>query len=318
MNMKLEEMNFLTEFVGKTIGTPATEAAALLFDVQADGSGELKSTALASLLDKDKVRVQSFKDDATKAHDKGYQKAQGEALTKFEKDMKEKYNITSDKQGIDLIEFVVTEKIKASGTGEQDEEKIKRSKLYIETVDKLTKEKTDAVAAEAKKFTDLQTSIQKESTFKSVSETVLDYVKNELMPILPEGKTPDGKSKADIQLIKFVKDFSTEYEIEVKDGIILLSKDGKLLEDAHGRRLEIKDVVKAKASEVWDFKEGEARQSAGNSHNASGAAAGSAVKGYTGPIPKTDQEYQDLIKKSPDDKTSQEITKVWMANKPKI
>ncbi len=315
--MTKEEINFVTDFVSKTIGTPASEAASLLFDIKAeDESGVLKATALTSLLDKDKARVQTFKDEATQAHDKGFKKAQSEALTKFESDLKAKHGITSDKQGLDLIDFVVTEKIKADPGANQDEEKIKRSKLYLDTVDRLTKEKNDAVSVETKKFTDLQTSIQKESTFKSVSETVLDYIKTELMPILPEGKTPEGKSKADIQLEKFVKDFSSEYEIEVKDGKILLSKEGKLLEDPHGRRLDIKDLVKARASEVWDFKEGEARQGTGNKNNGSGGA-GNADKGYTGPIPKSKEEYVEMIKKSPDEKTSQEITKVWMENKPK-
>jgi hypothetical protein len=310
------EIDFVTELVQKTLNISSTEAASLLFDVKEDGSGELKGTALPTLLDKDKARVQAFKEEATQAHDKGFKKAQAEALTKFEKDLKEKYGITSDKQGVELIEQVVTEKIKASGTGEADEEKIKRSKLYLDTVDRLTKEKTDAVSAEAKKFTDLQTSIQKESTFKSVSETVLDYIKNDLMPILPEGKTADGKSKADIQLQKFVKDFASEYDIEVKDGRILLSKDGKLLEDPHGKHYDIKDVVKAKASEVWDFKEGQARQGTGNKHEA-GGAAGSTDKGYKGPIPKNEVEYLDMVKKAPDDKTKQELTKVWVANQPK-
>lgn len=314
--MTKEEINFVTDFVSKTIGTPATEAASLLFETKEDGTGELKANALTTLLDKDKVRVQSFKDEATQAHDKGFKKAQGESLSKFESDLKAKHGITSDKQGLELIDFVVTEKIKAVPGAEQDEDKIKRSKVYLDTVNKLTKDKDDAVAAESKKFTDLQTTIQKESTFKSVSATVLDFIKTDLMPILPEGKTADGKSKADIQLEKFVKDFFTEYEIEVKDENILFSKEGKLIEDAHGRRLDIKELVKAKASEVWDFKQGEDRKGTGNSHNASGAAE-TENKGYSGPIPKNQVEYLDLVNKAPDDKAKQDITKVWLDNKPK-
>lgn len=311
------EINFVTELVQKTLNISQTEAASLLFDIKDDESGELKATALQTLLDKDKIRVQTFKDDATKAHDKGYQKAQAEALTKFEKDLKDKYGLTSDKQGIELIEQVVMEKLKADPNANQDEEKIKRSKVYLDMVDRLTKEKTSALEVETKKFNDLQTSIQKESTFKTFSETVSDYVMKELMPILPEGKTAEGKSKADIQLQKFIRDLSSEYEIEIRDGKILLAKDGKLLEDLHGRPLDLKDVTKAKASEVWDFKEGEARTGTGNSNNNGSAATGGTDKGYKGPIPKSETEYLDMVKKAPDDKTKQEITKVWVANQPK-
>lgn len=311
--MKTEEVNFVTEFVQKTLSIPATEAAALLFDVIADGSGELKATALASLLDKDKARVQAFKDEATVAHDKGFNKAKGDALTKFEKDLKEKHGITSDKQGLDLIDHIVTEKIKLDPNGEKDEEKVKRSPVYLQMVDKLKQEKTDALTLESKKYEDLQTSIKKDSTFKSVSETALDFIKNELKPILPEGKTADGKSKADIQLNKFLKDLTSEYDFEITDGKTFISKDGKLLENAHGHMLDFKDVVKAKASEVWDFQTGEARNSAGNNNNA--AAAGT-DKTYKGPVPKSDDEYMQMIEANKDNVPAQiQITQAWTTKK---
>lgn len=318
MNMTKEEIQFVTGLVEKTIGTPASEAASLLFEVKDDGSGDLKSNALQTYLDKDKERVAKFKTEATEAHDKGYKKAQGEALTKFEKDLKEKHGISSDKQGLELIEFLVTEKLKTTGS-EQDEDKIKRSKVYQDMVQKLSKDKEDAVATETKKFQDLQSSIQKESTFKTVSELVLNFVTTELMPILPEGKTADGKSKADIQLQKFVKDLVAEYEIEVKDGKVLLSKEGKLLEDSHGKMLDIKEVTKAKASELWDFKEGEARKGAGNKNDGDDNKdkGGDGDKGYKGPIPKSENEYLEMIKKAPDDASKQQITKAWVDNKPK-
>lgn len=306
--MTKDEVNFVTELIQKTISTPATEAASLLFELKEDGSGELKNTALQFVLDKDKARVQSFKDEATLAHDKGYKKAQGEALTKFENDLKGKYGITSDKQGIDLIEHVVVEKLKTTGN-ENDEEKIKRSSAYLSMVDKLTKEKADSVKAEQDKYNELQTKIHKESTFKSVSEIALNYIKTELNPILPEGKTADGKSKADIQLQKFLNDLTNEYEFEVKDGKTLISKGGKLIEDAHGHMLDLKEIVKAKASELWDFKTGEPRRGTGNSNDA--GAAGSDDKGYKGPVPKSQEEYMKFIGEAKDDATKIEITKAW-------
>ncbi len=314
--MTKEEINFVTEFVSKTLGTPASEAASLLFDIKAeDGSGVVKSTALGSLLEIDLTRVKTFKDAATTAHDKGYQKAQGEALTAFEKGLKEKFGVTSDKKGLELIEFVVTEKVKAIPGGEQDEDKIKRSTVYLNMVEKLTKEKAEEVKAEADKLDVLQKSIEKESTFKSVSDEALSFIKSELQPILPEGKTPDGKSKSDIQLNKFIKDFLAEHEIEIKDGKKLLLKDGKLWEDPHGKAYDFKEVLKTKAAELWDFKTGEQRSGAGNKNEDNGK--GGENKTYSGPIPKTKDEYMEMIKKSPDDKTSQEITKVWVDNQPK-
>lgn len=319
MYMTKEEMNFVTEFVQKTLGTPAAEAASTLFDIKGDGTGELKGTALPYLLDKDKARVQVFKDEVTQAHDKGFRKAQADALTKFETDLKAKHGITSDKQGAELIDFIVAEKIKADPNGEKDAEKVKRSSIYLDMVERLTKEKNDAVKAESDKYTQLETKIQKESTLKTVSETALDYIKTELMPILPEGKTAEGKSKADIQLQKFIKDLTSEYDIEVKDGRILLSKDGKLLEDAHGRNPDFKEIVKAKASETWDFKEGEARKGTGNSNNGGaggngGTGNGDGKKtGYSGPVPKDEKEFMSMIGAATTNEEKIGISEAWAA-----
>jgi uncharacterized membrane protein YheB (UPF0754 family) len=304
--MTKSEIEFVTTLVGKTLNTPAAEAASLLFEIKEDGSGDLKDTALQALLDKDSARIQKIKDEGKTLFDNGYKKAQGEALTKFEKDLKEKFGITTDKQGVELIELVVTEKLKSQG-GELDDEKIKRSSAYLAMVDKLTKEKADAVKAETDKFNELQTSIQRESTFSEISKAA-EKIINELNPILPE-----SKEKANAQINRLIKELGSEYSFEIKDGKTIVLKDGKVLEDKHGHMVDFKEIVKSKASEVWDFKQGQQRQSAGNNNNAGGNGDGN--KGYAGPIPKNADEYMEMIKSAPDDATKQEITKVWTAQK---
>ena len=304
--MTKEEINFVTEFVGKTIGTPASEAASLLFELKEDGSGELKAEALPELLKKDADRVKIFKDAETKAHDKGFNKAKGEALTKFESDLKEKYGISTDKQGVDLIETIVSEKVKSQG-GELDDEKIKRSSLYLNTVDKLTKEKTEAVALEAKKYTDLENSIKKETTFKSVAQRIQGAL-DELKPILPEGKLPDGKTKAQIQIERFIKDLGSEFEFEEKDGKLLIIKDGKVQEDNHGHMIDFKELVKERASTLWDFHQGESRQGTGNNNDQGGAAGG---QGYTGKKPSNDEEYLKMIDEAKTEEEKINITKAF-------
>lgn len=302
-------MSLVTDFVSKTLGTPASEAASLLFTVKEDGSADLKENALTTLLQKDADRVKAFKDAETKAHDKGFKKAQAEVLEKFEGEVKAKFGITSDEKGVSLIESVVKSKVGTDGA-ELDEEKVKRSTHYLSTVERLKKEKEEAVAAEAGKFTELETRIKKESIFKSVTSTARDIVK-ELNPILPEGKNAEGKSKADIQIEKLLNELGSEYEFEIKDGKTLVSKNGKLLEDAHGNMIDFKEIVKAKASDVWDFKEGTQRQSAGNNNDAANAGKGSDGVKYTGPVPTNQDEYMKLMGEAKDDGTKIEITKAW-------
>lgn len=77
-----------------------------------------------------------------------------------------------------------------------------------------------------------------------------------------------------------------------------MTKDGKILEDAHGNMIPLKDIVKNRASELWDFQQGEQRAGTGNNNNAAGANNGGGVKKYNGPAPKTAEEYSSMIGKA--------------------
>ena len=307
--MNKQEMEFVTQLVTTTLGVQQTEIASVLFDIKEDDTAEVKPEALKFLLDKSAVRVASFKEAETKAHDKGFSKAKAEAISKFETELKEKLGVTSDKQGLELIEFAISEKIKAAG-GEIDEEKIKRSPVYLKTLERLEKDKADAVKAAEDKFNELNNKIQKESTFKTIAEQA-NAVLDELKPILPTGQTAEGKSKAEIQRQRFLNELSSEYGFEIQDGKILVTKDGKILEDAHGNMIPLKDIVKNRASELWDFQQGEQRAGTGNNNNAAGANNGGGVKKYNGPAPKTAEEYSSMIGKAETIEERKEIMQLW-------
>lgn len=307
--MNKQEMEFVTQLVTTTLGVQQTEIASVLFDMKEDDTAEVKPEALKFLLDKSAVRVASFKEAETKAHDKGFSKAKAEAISKFETELKEKLGVASDKQGLELIEFAISEKIKASG-GEIDEEKIKRSPVYLKTLERLEKDKADAVKAAEDKFNELNNKIQKESTFKTIAEQA-NAVLDELKPILPTGQTAEGKSKAEIQRQRFLNELSSEYGFEIQDGKILVTKDGKILEDAHGNMIPLKDIVKNRASELWDFQQGEQRAGTGNNNNAAGANNGGGVKKYNGPAPKTAEEYSSMIGKAETIEERKEIMQLW-------
>lgn len=311
--MNKEEFKIVSDLVITTLGVQQSEIASVLFDIKEDETAEFKPEALKTLIDKSAVRVAAFKDAETKAHDKGYKKAQSESLTKFESDLKEKFGISSDKQGTELIEFLVSEKIKSQG-GELDEEKIKRSPIYLTTVEKLNKEKEAAVKAELDKFNELQNKIQKESTFKTIAEQA-KAVLDELKPILPAGQTEDGKSKAEIQIKRFLDQLGSEYGFEMVEGNLLVTKDGKVLEDAHSNRIPLKDIVKKHASELWDFQEGTQRTGTGNNNNGGGAGAGAnGNKRYTGPAPKDAAEYSKMISEAKSLEEKQGIMEAFEAS----
>ncbi len=309
-------MEFVSNLVVTTLGVPQTEVASLLFEIKEDETGDVKPEALKTLLDKSAVKVAAFKDAETKAHDKGYNKAKAESISKFETELKTKFGITSDKQGLELIEFAVAEQLKAQG-GTTDEETIKRSSLYLNTVERLTKEKEDAVKVETAKFEELNNKIQKESTFKTIAEQA-KAVLDELKLVLPTGKTADGKSKADIQIQRFLNELGNEYGFELKDGKTLVTKDGKILEDVHGNMIPLKEIVKSRALELWDPQEGEQRQGAGNNNDGSAGAGGAnGGKKYNGPTPKDANEYSKMIGEAKTLEDKQGIMEAWQASQPK-
>lgn len=304
--MTKEEVKFVSDLVVTTLGVQPTEIASILFDIKEDETGEIKTDALKILLDKSAVRVAEFKAKETQAHDRGHSKAKAESISKFETELKEKFGITSEKQGIELIEFAVAEKLKGQGV-DLDEEKIKRSSIYLNTIDRLTKEKELAIKAEVDKFNELETKIQKESTFKTIAEQA-NEVLNLLKPILPEGKTADGKSKADIQKERFLRELGSDFGFEIKDGKTLVTKDGKILEDAHGNMIDFKEIVKQRASELWDFQEGQQRAGTGNKND---DASSGANKKYNGPAPKDATEYSTMIAKATTLEEKQGIMQMW-------
>lgn len=303
--MKQQEKQTITAFIGRTLNIPAEEVAALF---KADGDEEtFNETALDSLLKHDATRVQNFTSKNQEFFDNGFKKAQKEALSKFEKDIREKFNVTEDKQGLDLIESVVMAKIKAQGV-ELDEEKIKRSDVYLKTVERLTKEKDDTVNDAITKYKTLEQTIASEKINSTIRSSAKEIIMS-LNPILPEGKTADGKSKADIQVERLIDELISQHQFEVKGDKTLIIKDGKVMEDPHGNLVDFKKYVSEKASYVWDFKEGEARRGTGNNNDNDDATG--AKKGYQGPAITSSEQYMELMAKAKDDNEKMEITKAY-------
>lgn len=295
--------DLLLKLVGKAYNKSADEVSSLLFEKDGEDKEVLKKDALDQLFDLDKARAEKLTGD-TKAHyDKGYKKAQAETLAKFEKDVKEKYGISEDKQGLELIDALIASKV---STSDLDEEKVKRSKTYLDAIDGLKKE-TAAVKKEWEdKFNAREKQLQKDATFKSISDKALTFVKS-LNPVLP---TDPKRAEAQLQtLVDKLRGY--DYEVKEDGKIVVLKKEGddwKVLTDDHKHPISFEAMVKQHAESYWDFKQGQPRKGTGNNND----DAGSGQKGYSGPIPKSEAEYQDALKNAPDEDTKIEITKAWV------
>lgn len=311
--MNNQEKEVIVGFFGRAFNIPADEVAAKLLVKEADGTTETFITsALDEALKWNTANVTRFNLEKKESFDDGYKKSQKESLTKFEKDIKEKYGVTSDKQGVDLIEELVLAKVKAQG-GELDDDKIKKSKVYLDTVANLQKEKADALLEAGNKYTELETSIQQ----KEISKQIRDSARELILasnPVLPVGKTPDGKSKADIQVEKLIDELLVEHKFETKDGKTFVhNKEGVLMKDSHGHPIEFKAFVNEKTVERWDLKEGTAKKAPGNSNDDGDDT--NKDKKYSGPVISNSEEYlKAMADAGADEKLKIDITKHWNSN----
>lgn len=203
---------------------------------------------LATLISLDKARIVKLKEDTEKdSYQKGYKKAQGESLTAAENEFKEKYGVETNLKGAELIDHIIKEQLtKAGKVDVSNDEEVKKSSVYQAMEKKLLKEMKDLKEAGEAKVKELETTYKKEGTFNKVGQSAIEILTG-LQPILPKNATVAETYKRD-----FLNELKG-YEYEEKDGKILVSKDGKLLEDGHGNTLSWEDHVKKIAGNRFEF-----------------------------------------------------------------
>lgn len=249
----------LIAFVGKTLKIPAEEATSLLFDKNDEGEVTVKSKALETLLDKDSERIKVLKDEKQEFFDNGYKKAQKEVLSDLEKEVKSEFDLSSSKQGLELIKELVSKKLES--TGELDDDKIKASPLYLKTLEDHKKNLKQVESEWKTKYEEREKTLEKQKTFDVVKQKIHDKI-SKLEPILPNDPT-----KAQRQWDLFYKSLG-EFEFKIVDGEVSMFKDGKLLEDKHGHKINFETFAEDLAP--WDFKSGTNRSSAGNDNDGGG------------------------------------------------
>ncbi len=275
-------------FLAKTLNLTEAEVASLLY-ANDDGT-EIKPDALAQLIAKDATRVERFKTERQTFFDNGYKKAQKEALTSIEKELKEKFALASDKQGVELVEEIVST---ALGKGVQmDEDKVKVHPAFIKEMNTLKAQLKEANATWEKKYNDRETSITKEKTFDSIKSKTRQLIES-MKPVMPK-----DAAKAEKQWQLFLNDLAG-YEFSVTDDTISILKEGKVLEDKHGNRINFDAFIKEAAP--WEFESGTSKSSAGNDNN--GGAGTGATNVTQGKLKYTkDKDGKITITNPPKDK----------------
>ncbi len=270
------EQKKLNGFLSKTLKMDDEELASLYNE-----AGEL--TSLTAAEKADTSRVTKLKEE----NDSQYKRGQKEVATKFETKLKEKYGVSSDETGVDLVDLILTTELeKVKGKGDED---ITAHPEYL----KLKSESDRMLKAKdkewQKKIEDLELKHTRESMFSKVKERAFAELDN-LRPILPEDAKKAQKWKE-----KYIEDFRA-YDFTEQDGTIVVLKDGKPLQDSHGYNKSFADLVKETASEIFDFQTADDRTSPGNRQQQSNIIA-----------PRNEEEF---IQKMREAKTPEEQAKV--------
>ena len=277
----------ITGLLSKAYNFDNGKIAELFKDGETELSEDQQKEILQKLLDEDAKRVEAIKKsvDTKPAFQDGFKKAQGEILTKFEKDLKEKFSLESDKMGLELVEELVSKKSEGGQGGDVTEDAIKRSKVFQDMESNLKKQVTTVKTEYETKINEIQDGYKAEQTFSNVSQKALQIF-NGLNPILPQNKTV-----ADNQ-VKFFVNSLKDFKFDVQDErIVVMDKDGKVLEDGHGNSRSFEDIVKETASGLFEFKANNGGSGSGNGGQGQGGSGSS----YVGNVPKTFEELEKVM-----------------------
>ena len=277
----------ITGLLSKAYNFDNGKIAELFKDGETELSEDQQKEILQKLLDEDAKRVEAIKKsvDTKPAFQDGFKKAQGEILTKFEKELKEKFGLESDKMGLELVEEVVSKKSEGGQGGDVTEDAIKRSKVFQDMESNLKKQITTVKTEYETKINEIQDGYKAEQTFSNVSQKALQIF-NGLNPILPQNKTV-----ADNQ-VKFFVNTLKDFKFDVQDErIVVMDKDGKVIEDGHGNSRSFEDIVKETASGLFEFKANNGGSGSGNGGQGQGGSGSS----YAGNVPKTFEELEKVM-----------------------
>lgn len=261
MDEKTLMLNVLTKYFNKT----DEELEDIIYDKDGDDI-TLKEGVADALIDMDAERIKKIKSEVsgegTKKFEEGFNKAKKETLTKFEKELKEKYGLETDLTGLDLINLFA-EELGTKG-GEITEDNIKTHPIYIKLEKEWNESAEQKVSGIKTEFDEFKANVEKNKKLVSVKSAARSaFLK--LNPVLS-----DDPARAENQTQEFLNKLAEHDYIIDGDTILIKDGDGRL-EDGHGNPTSFETFVKSKAEALYDFKVQDQRDSPGNQNSGGGS-----------------------------------------------
>ncbi len=289
------EKEILIAIAEKVLGVAPEQVPTLLYKKGADGtlSTEIDEQAFENLANVDKARIATIKAsiDTTSFFDNGYKKAQSEVLTAKEKAFKEKYKIEGDYKLDELVEVIVSQKVKEANGGDIEETKVKSHPLFIQTLKKVEdtenawKQKYDTDISNFK--TQMEQTEVKGKARSLVTKSFLAW-----NPVLSE-----DKKKADNQVANFVDSILERYKLKEVDkvGIAILNEKGEVDTDEHGHIITLDKLVHSRASSLYDQIKQSKKGSGGNGKGEDVDDVDKRPKSGDYTMPETQEEFNALM-----------------------
>lgn len=266
----MKESDILIGVLSKTLKKSPEELSELIYK-----DGDISETAVENILNADAERVKRIRKEAeTDGFNNGHKKGLAETMTGFEQDLRSRYGIKSDAQGVDLVEEIVIKNQKTS-LGEDD---VKKHPAFLQ-LEKNTVRK-DEYNRLMTEFETYKLNLEKEKVLDKVHKKALDVL-SKLNPVIE-----DNPVVAENRKRMFLKEFDA-FDYEFEGDYIMPVKDGKRVQDKHGNPVGFESQVRSIAEKNFVLAQQQLRQSAGN-NNAGG-------KNVTINIPRNDVEYRKAI-----------------------
>lgn len=303
----MDEKTLLVSLLTKQFAKTEDEISALVFDKDGDNI-KIKDNAADLLYSMDAQRISKIKDGYTEKFNDGYKKAQGEVLSKFEKDLRDKFGVNSDKTGLDLIEEVITVKAPKNPTKVNFDD-LKKTPEFIEYERNILKSEQEKANEWKNKYENYAQQVEREKKLSKVYDRALDVL-NKKNPVLPKNQeVAKNLQQAFLNTLN-------EYDYELGDAGIVVLKDGKRHENAHGHAINFDDLVAENAAKYFEFQVQSNKGGAGNQNNGKSSQ-------FNGAVPKDMAELASMAAAidadgtlSPEDKQKKkvELTRAYAAS----
>lgn len=279
------------KYLVKTLGLTVKEAEAKVPE-EADSDF---TEVLAGLENVHKAKVNLQKEED---YDSGHKKGTGEALAKFEDEVRSKYDIKSKKKGTELLDEVITAKLPDPAKPESiSEDVVKKHPAFLARERELSDALQEAKSETETKVNEVLQGIAQKETLQKVAGLGVSAFRG-LNPVLPADATKAERQEA--RLTREIEASGLKFEFqEGNPEPLVLEADGKKRkQDGHGNPIRFNDLIKGFAEDLgFEFKVASERSSAGG---AGGNQTPAPVPGakFTGKAPATIGEYQAIISDS--------------------